>query len=471
MLGYRAGVWRRSELGQLEISADDIVDTVRSALLVLDTDLKVQSANRAFYQTFGVKPDESIGRTIYDLGNGQWDIPALRRLLEEVIPRHEVVEAYEVDHVFETIGRRSFVLNARKVFRPGNGVPFLLLAMDDVTEIRQAQLERDRTLQLAETIVATVRDPLVILEGDMTVVTANRSFLQLFKVSAEEIQGRSVGDLGEGQWGVAALRDLLLRVVPDSEAFDGYEIEDEFPGLGRRIFKLNARKIYRPGNHVSRLLVVFEDVTEARLIERHRDVLAAELAHRIKNSLQIITSFVAFEIRRAAEPCLDGYRSMQARIGAVAELYDVISRSAVFGPVPADLYLNGIAASLRASLVGPESLITIGVNAEPLSISADHAVTLGLIVNELATNAVKHAFPGGTGHIVLSIAQNDQDVILTVSDDGIGLVAAADSSGSQFGSRFVDAFVRQVGGVLAKGAGTEGTTFTVRMPASVLAEN
>ncbi|CAN7557871.1 PAS domain-containing protein [Phenylobacterium sp. LjRoot225] len=453
----------------MEISADDIVETVRSALLVLDADLTVHSANRAFYRTFGVTPEESIGRTIYDLGNGQWDIPALRRLLEEVIPKQEVVEAYEVDHVFETIGRRSFVLNARKVFRPGNGVPFLLLALDDVTEAHDARLDRDRAWALAETIVDTVRDPLVILEGDMTVVRANRSFLQLFDVTAEQIAGRPVGELGEGQWGVAALRDLLLRVVPDSEAFDGYEIEDEFPGLGRRIFKLNARKVFRPGDHVTRLLVVFEDVTEARLLERHRDVLAAELAHRIKNSLQIISSFVAFEMRRAAEPCVAGYRAMQARIGAVSELYDVISRSAAFGPVPVDAYLDGIAASLTASLLGPGSPIGISVAAEPLSISADHAVTLGLIVNELATNAVKHAFPRGEGQIVLGFARQDGEVTLTISDDGVGLAAAGDSGGAKLGSRFVEAFVRQVGGTLSRDSGADGTTFTVRLPPTVLA--
>lgn len=456
----------------MEISAVDIVETVRSALLVLDANLTVQSANRAFYRTFGVTPEESIGRTIYDLGNGQWDIPALRRLLEDVIPRQEVVEAYEVDHVFETIGRRSFVLNARKVFRPGNGVPFLLLALDDVTEARDAQLDGDRAWALAETIVDTVRDPLVILEGDMTVVRANRSFLQLFGVTADEVTGRPVGELGEGQWGVAALRDLLLRVVPDSEAFDGYEIEDEFPRLGRRIFKLNARKVYRPGDHVTRLLVVFEDVTEARLLERHRDLLAAELAHRIKNSLQIITSFTAFEIRRAAAPCIDGYRAMQARIGAVAELYDVISRSAVFGPVPAEAYLEGIAASLRSSLLGPNSAITIGVEAEPLAISADHAVAFGLIVNELSTNAIKHAFPDGAGKVVLAFGRHEGEVTLTVRDDGIGLAAAAaDSGGSKFGSRFVEAFVRQVGGSLTKTSSAEGATFRVHLPATVVASD
>src|SRR3546814_16748150 len=86
-------------------------------------------------------------------------------------------------------------------------------------------------------------------------------------------------------------------------------------------------------SHAGRLLVAFEDVPEARLLERHKDILAAELSHRIKNSLQIIASFVHFELRDAPEPCIEGYQSMETRISAIAQLYDLISRSAAFGPV------------------------------------------------------------------------------------------------------------------------------------------
>ncbi|MEJ0094484.1 MAG: PAS domain-containing protein [Methylocella sp.] len=454
-----------------DVSAQDIVETVRSALLVLDANLCVISANRAFYRLFEVKADETIGRRIYELGNGQWDIPALRHLLEIVIPAEEAIEAFEVEHEFETIGRRSLVLNARKVFRPGNSTPFLLIAIDDVTAAEDARRESERNWRLAQNIVDTVRDPLVILEGDMTVVTASRAFLRLFKVESDEVIGRRLQDLGEGQWGVSALKALLDRVVPDDAAVDGFEIEDNFPGIGRRIFKLNASKVHRPGNNVTRLLLVLEDVTEARLLERHHDLLAAELAHRIKNSLQIINSFVAFEMRRAAEPCLDGYRAMQARIGAVAELYDVVSRSATFGPVPVEAYFNGIAASLRSSLLGEGSKIEIRVEAEPLTIVADHAVTLGLIVNELATNAVKYAFPGGEGRIVLSFARRNGDLALTISDDGVGVAgSSARNAGSGLGFRFVDAFVRQIGGTFAKTEGTNGAAFVVGLPLSLLAE-
>jgi PAS domain-containing protein len=80
-----------------DVSAHDIVETVRSALLVLDDDLCVRSANRSFYRMFGVTPDETIGRTVYDLGNGHLNIPTLRRQLETVIPAKKVIEAFEIE--------------------------------------------------------------------------------------------------------------------------------------------------------------------------------------------------------------------------------------------------------------------------------------------------------------------------------------------------------------------------------------
>jgi PAS domain-containing protein len=247
-----------------DVSAHDLIDTVRSSLVVLDDDLRVKSANRSFYRLFQVQPSETEGRLIYDLGNRQWDIHALRDLLERIIPQDEAIEGYEIEHDFESIGRRTLILNARKIRRPENQATFLLLAIDDVTTEREASRESERAWRLAQTIVDTVRDPLVILEGDMTVASVNRAFLGLFRVAESQVVGRKLKDLGEGQWNVSALGVLLGKVVPDQEAFDGFEIEDEFPGLGRRIFKLNARKVYRPGNHVTRLLVVLEDVTEAQ---------------------------------------------------------------------------------------------------------------------------------------------------------------------------------------------------------------
>ena len=94
--------------------AQNIVDTVREPLLILDADLRVHSANHAFYQTFQVSPQETESHLIYELGNGQWDIPALRMLLEDIIPLKSVFSDYELEHDFPVIGRRAMLLNARK---------------------------------------------------------------------------------------------------------------------------------------------------------------------------------------------------------------------------------------------------------------------------------------------------------------------------------------------------------------------
>src|SRR5215203_5884857 len=95
--------------------AQDVFDTVREPLLVLDAGLRVRSANNSFYQTFRVSAQETEHRLIYELGNGQWDIPALRTLLEDIVPRSSVFNDFELEHVFPLLGRRVMLLNARKL--------------------------------------------------------------------------------------------------------------------------------------------------------------------------------------------------------------------------------------------------------------------------------------------------------------------------------------------------------------------
>ena len=114
---------------------------------------------------------------------------------------------------------------------------------------------------------------------------------------------------------------------------------------------------------------------------------------------------------------------MQSRIGAIAQLYDLISQSSRGRTVAVDAYLREIAKTMSASLLGDASGIAIEVKAEPLEIDPDRAVPFGLLVNELATNAIKHAFPGGTGRVVLSVEQAGDEIELTVADNGVGMKA------------------------------------------------
>ncbi|MBW2078163.1 MAG: sigma 54-interacting transcriptional regulator, partial [Deltaproteobacteria bacterium] len=113
---------------------DNILGSVREPLVVLDSDLRVVKANRSFYQTFKVKPEGIEGVVIYDLGNRQWDIPKLRELLEDILPQNSTFNDFEVEHDFETIGRKIMHLNARRISREPKQTQMILLAIEDVTE-------------------------------------------------------------------------------------------------------------------------------------------------------------------------------------------------------------------------------------------------------------------------------------------------------------------------------------------------
>ncbi len=114
--------------------ADAIVETVRDPIIILESDLRVKRASRSFYAMFQATPQETEGRFLYDLGNGQWNIPRLRVLLEEILPRDSIFDDFEVEHEFPRIGRKRMLLNARRIVRKDNNLEAILLAIEDLTE-------------------------------------------------------------------------------------------------------------------------------------------------------------------------------------------------------------------------------------------------------------------------------------------------------------------------------------------------
>ena len=351
----------------------------------------------------------------------------------------------------------------------GDFLPLLQKAIDMALEAallrrekNAAEIESRRTWVLTQSIVDTIHEALVVLEEDMTIVTANNAFLGVFGITEQQVRGRRITDVEQGD--VPALRNLMETVLPGSKDLKDFEIEDDFPGLGHRVFRVNARKIARQDTYASRLLLVFEDITERKQRERDVQLLGNEISHRIKNNLQLIVGLITFEARKAGTSCVSGYRAMQARIGAIAALYDVMSLSNRIGIVTVDDYLRKIANTMAASLLGDASGITIEVDAEPLEIDPELTVPLGLLVNELATNAIKHAFPDGAGRVLFMARKIGHKIELTVSDNGVGLKDAAPMTQSR-GLNYVAIFVRQLGGEIStSGAPGLGTTIQVRFP-------
>ena len=195
-------------------------------------------------------------------------------------------------------------------------------------------------------------------------------------------------------------------------------------------------------------------------------MLTNELSHRIKNNLQLVSNLIHLEAKGATAARAAGYVAMQARIGAIAGLYDLISQSASGETVALAAYLGNIAEAMSASLLGTASAITIEVRAGTLDIHPDRAVPFGLLVNELTTNAIKHAFPEGKGSVVLSVRQSGDEIELDVADNGVGMRDKHSAMPSEkHGANYVAIFVRQLGGTLSwpEPEGT-GTIVRVRFP-------
>jgi two-component sensor histidine kinase len=157
---------------------------------------------------------------------------------------------------------------------------------------------------------------------------------------------------------------------------------------------------------------------------------------------------------------------MQARIGAIAELYDLISQTSDGHAIALDAYLKEIARTMSESLLETTSGIKIEVRAEALEIDPIRAVPLGLLVNELTTNAIKYAFPGRTGRVLLSAEKIGDQIELIVADDGVGMKDKYSAQISEnHGSDYVAIFVRQMGGTIAVSkAERTGTVITIRLP-------
>src|SRR5438270_2416589 len=200
----------------------NIVDTVREPLLILDTTLRVRSANRAFYQTFHVSSEETENRLIYELGNGQWDIPDLRTLLEDVVPKSSVFNDFELEHTFPVIGRRVMLLNARKL-QAGHHGELLVLAMEDVTARKRAEEALLKAGALQNAIFNSA--------NFSSIATDEKGVIQIFNVGAERMLGYTAAevmnkitpaDISDPQEVIARAAALSLelatRITPGFEA-------------------------------------------------------------------------------------------------------------------------------------------------------------------------------------------------------------------------------------------------------------
>jgi chemotaxis protein methyltransferase CheR len=321
-------------------------------------------------------------------------------------------------------------------------------------------------------IVETIREGILVLEPDLTVRFANRSFCDMFAVSPEHTVGRKLYEIGNGQWDIPELRAALETVLSEKKTIGAFEVERSFPSIGRRIMLLNARKVYQPGNGIELILLAIEDVTERVRLEREHaaaheriSMLLQELTHRVKNSLQFIASMVMIEARSLERS--EGKAALarvSRRILALGQLYSKLSEEGTFEAVDSATYLNGLCRDLIASVYKDgETFIMLKTDIESELLPTDRAIPIGLIVNELVTNAVKYGFPGGAqGTVTVTLKRVSEELRLTVADDGQGFDPRRTDSG--LGGRLVHAFAQQLGGQVERESTSQGTAVHLILP-------
>ena len=305
---------------------------------------------------------------------------------------------------------------------------------------------------LALAMVASSDAPLLLLDGDLNLIAASRSFYRVFHIEPADIAGGAVFGLGAGEWDVPQLRSLLAATASGHAAIDAYEMDLDHPRGDVRRLVIKAEKLHYGDADATRLLVTVSDVTDARIAAAHKDelirekaVLLQEVQHRVANSLQIISSVLLQTARKVQSDETRGYlEDAHNRVMSIATVQKQLASSSQ-GDVELRPYFTQLCQSLGASMIRDHSLQSIAVTGDAGAVTADVSVSFGLIVTELVINALKHAFPGGrAGKITVDYRCEGEGWRLSVGDDGVGMPKALSRARSGLGTSIVEALARQL---------------------------
>jgi two-component sensor histidine kinase len=324
---------------------------------------------------------------------------------------------------------------------------------------------------LAQAIVDTVREPLLVLDQSLCVVAASRSFYLTFGARPQDTQGRPLFSLGDGQWDIPQLRAALESIASSQKTIEAFEVERFFPAIGRRVMMLNARAIYRPHGGIQQILLAIDDATDRVALERANlaahdriALLMQESTHRVKNSLQSMASMVRIEGHgQKSDEGKAALERVSDRIGALGLLYAKLSNSGTVEAVSATTYLEDLCRDLVASAQSEDATFVLETDIENELLPTDQAIPIGLIVNELVTNVLKYAFPSETkGTVIVTLKRTAGELRLTVADNGSGIDMKRVDSG--LGGRLVEGFAHQLGGKVERESGDQGTIVHVILP-------
>lgn len=427
--------------------AESIIATLREPFLVLEKSLRVRSANAAFYREFRVSKEDTEGQFIYDLGNGQWDIPQLRTLLGQVVNSVHTVEDFEVEHTFPEIGRRHMLLNARR-FPPESTDPKLvLLAIEDDTNSRRTVGAMQNSEIRYRRLFEHAKDGILILNAEAgTIVDANPFMTNLLGYSRQDFLGKELWEIG------------LFRDIEESRAAyrelkaNGYVRYEDLPletTTGKKVEVEFVSNVYTEDqNQVIQCNI--QDITERILLtrqtqeqaaaladmDRRKDEFLAMLGHELRNPLAPIVNAAllirlhinADRLNGIENPVLSQSTSIierQAeRLGLLVNELLEVSRITTGRiqlhpePIAVGAVVEHAVSTVRSLIDQRKHEVTLSLPTEAIWLNADAARLEQVVVN-LLTNAAKYMDQGG--RIGITLQQVGAEAVLKIRDTGVGI--------------------------------------------------
>lgn len=420
---------RNLEMGRVNNDIVNLVSSIQLAIVMLDIELRIRRFTPWAEKMFNLIPTD-IGRNFSDikLNLPSFDIePLLREVLSEGILKE--VDIQNKDGRWHSLRLRPYKTTDNVV----DGVVVMLVDIDNLK----------RAAEYTESIVATVREPLLVLDTHMRVKTASRSFWEVFNIPPEEAINQVIFDIGNHQWDIPQLRELLKDILPHNIFFNDFEVEHEFKHLGKRTLMFTARKLIQHDNNSPAILLAIEDITEHKQLEtvlrqRSEELVEADirknkflatLAHELRAPLAPLSN--ALEIMQmpgATETMVtESHALMERQLAQMVRLVDdLLDVSRItFGKIELHMEPLILADVLKVAIetVTPlikehNHMLSIDIAEKAIWVQAD-MIRLAQIFANLLNNAAKYTNPGG--HIELTARREGDLAIITIADDGIGI--------------------------------------------------
>ena len=454
---------REQELQESRDYAVSIVETVRQPLLILDGELRVHRANRAFYEMFQVTPAETERQLIFNLGNGQWNVPRLRQLLEDILPHNTHFEDFNVEHSFPVVGQRSMLLNARCVRFDGTLPPHILLAIEDMTDRLKAAEALRETQERMAAIVNTAVEGIVTIDEQGIIDFVNPAALQMFGYAANELLGLNVE---------------VLMPSPTREEHDSYLANYRRTGVKKIIGMPRECLGCRQDGTVFPIALSISELHDGR--QRLFTGVVRDISDRKFIEKEVLES-VADEQRRIGQDLHDGTGQELTGLGFLAqELAESLKAKSRAEATTARKIVEGLDRALKQVRQVSKGLIPVDISAEGLMVALGDlaesvtsqskvkcrfsgpvpihdnqtATHLYRIAQEAITNALKHS---RANHITVSLNAHDDGVTLSIRDDGVGLADQADAT-SGMGLKIMRYRASLIGATLHVEAADDGGT-------------